>query len=204
MLAAAKEVPGLWPFALPLVFTVAEDPAADLHADRFSQPPPAGIGLAQALAAPGAPLSPALLVGARAHRRALASQPPPPPDKLPPAPPDWLPRALLVVCTRASTLVGLARKEWVGAHLGPAVMVALGAGVPALAEAALKTLSEQVNVSDSPPCQSYLSSQPRPLSLPGSRVGTMPQPILASSPQHTPAPLSSSLSIPAAAAASVS
>jgi hypothetical protein len=142
VLAAAAAAPSLWPFALPLLFAVCDDPAAALDADRFSKAEPDGMGIAQQLAAPTAPLAAAVLAAARAFRVAAAQQPPLPPDKQPAPPPEWLPRALLVVCQQAAALVKLARKDWVAQHLAPAVMVGLGAGVPQLAEAALHALSQ--------------------------------------------------------------
>lgn len=143
VLSAAVEAPGLWPFALTLLFTVCEDSAVELDGERFSKAEPIGQGIAQKMAAaPQAPLNPGVLAAARSFRIASSQKPPLPPEKQPPPPPEWLPRALLVVCQKATVLVGLAKKEWVKDHLAPAVMVALGAGVPQLAEAALQALSQ--------------------------------------------------------------
>tara|TARA_B100000513_G_scaffold185264_1_gene106322 strand:- start:40 stop:321 length:282 start_codon:yes stop_codon:yes gene_type:complete len=59
--ATARAVPGLWPFVLPVFFTIVEDPEADVHADCFSSPPPKGMGLADLLVASAAPLNIRLL-----------------------------------------------------------------------------------------------------------------------------------------------
>jgi hypothetical protein len=113
VLAAEAEAAGLWPFALPLLFMVRDDPAAALDAERFSKAEPDGMGIAQKLTAPTAPLSAAVLAAARAFRVAAAQQPPLPPDKQPLPPPERPPRALHVVCQQAGALVELARKDWV-------------------------------------------------------------------------------------------
>jgi hypothetical protein len=46
VLASAAEVPGLWPFVLPVMFMIIEDDSNDIHKDRFNKPPPDGLGIA--------------------------------------------------------------------------------------------------------------------------------------------------------------
>jgi|MDSY01.2.fsa_nt_gb hypothetical protein len=55
-------------------------------------------------------------------------------------------QALLVCCQHSTTLMKLARREWISEKLGPAVLYAISTGIPALSEAALKTLTEHAKV----------------------------------------------------------
>ena len=57
MVATAQAVPGLWPFILPVFFTILEDAEAGIYSDQFSDAPPKGMGLAEVLVAHNAPLN---------------------------------------------------------------------------------------------------------------------------------------------------
>ena len=108
VLGAGKANPALWPFVLPIVFSVVTDTAEPISAPQFTESFPTGTGIAEALISPGAPL---MKLDPKQQRNPQVVNS----DN----------QALLVCLQNSDSLMKLATREWLAEYLNPALLRAL-------------------------------------------------------------------------------